>query len=144
MGYWLIKSEPEAFSWQEQVKNNIEPWTGVRNYQARNNLQAMEKGDKAFFYHSNIGREIVGIVEIVAVAYPDPTDESGKWVCVDVQTIGALPAPVSLNAIKQNQALENMSLLRQSRLSVCPVTQAEWKEILHMGQWPADKIKQIL
>ena len=89
MNYWLIKSEPDAFSWDEQVKNGVEPWTGVRNHSAKNNLKAMKKGDLAFFYHSNIGKEIVGIVRVAREAYPDPTAESGDWVCVDMQAVRA-------------------------------------------------------
>ncbi|QNT79077.1 EVE domain-containing protein [Entomobacter blattae] len=134
--FWLIKSEPDAFSWDEQVQNGIEPWTGIRNYQARNNLKEMKVGDLAFFYHSNIGKEIVGVVKIVRTAYPDPTaEEDSRWVCVDVQTIKSMPQPVTLAQIKNNPKLAQMALIRQSRLSVCPVTSQEWAEILRMGRW---------
>ena len=100
MNYWLVKSEPDAFSWEQQVKNKVEPWTGVRNHTAKLNLRAMKKGDLAFFYHSNIGKEIVGIVKVVREAYPDPTAEKGDWVSVDMQAVQPVPAPVSLATIK--------------------------------------------
>jgi predicted RNA-binding protein with PUA-like domain len=129
MAYWLVKSEPDCWSWDQQVKAKKTDWNGVRNYQAANNLKAMEKGDQAFFYHSNIGKEIVGIVEIVREAYPDPGDETGRFVMVDVKTVAALPRPVTLDEIKRDPALEKMALLKQSRLSVQPVTAAEWKHI---------------
>jgi predicted RNA-binding protein with PUA-like domain len=129
MAYWLIKSEPDAFSWDEQVKNGVEPWTGVRNHLAKNNLAAMKKGDKAFFYHSNIGKEIVGAVTVAREAYPDPTAESGNWVCVDMKAAAPLKRPVTLAEIKADPALANMALVRLSRLSVAPVTEAEWTHI---------------
>jgi len=135
MQYWLIKSEPETFSWQQQVGNGVEPWTGVRNYQARNNLSAMRCGDLAFFYHSVSDKEIVGVVEVVREAYPDPTAEGGKWVCVDVAARGAFAVPVSLAIIKADPALSEMALLRQSRLSVAPVREAEWHYLCQIGQW---------
>ncbi|GBQ97358.1 EVE domain-containing protein [Asaia lannensis] len=135
MQYWLIKSEPESFSWQQQVHNRVEPWTGVRNYQARNNLSAMRCGDLAFFYHSVSDKEIVGVVKVVREAYPDPTAESGKWVCVDVEAQGAFASPVSLATIKADPALADMALLKQSRLSVAPVTEAEWTHLCKMGHW---------
>src|SRR5271166_2156816 len=100
VNYWLVKSEPDAFSWDEQVKNGVEPWTGVRNHLAKKNLATMKKGDKAFFYHSNIGKEIVGIVEVAREAYPDPTAECGNWVCVDMKAVKPLKTPVTLAAIK--------------------------------------------
>ncbi|MCJ8355809.1 EVE domain-containing protein, partial [Novacetimonas hansenii] len=124
--YWLIKSEPDAFSWSEQVENGVEPWTGVRNHQAKKNLAAMEVGDQAFFYHSNVGREIVGVVEVVRAGYPDPTAEDGRWVCVDVRAVGPMPRPVTLAQIKADPALEDLALVRQSRLSVVPVSDAHW------------------
>lgn len=139
MQYWLIKSEPEAFSWQQQVRNDIEPWTGVRNYQARNNLAAMRCGDLAFFYHSVSDKEIVGVVRVVRESYPDPSAEGGKWVCVDVQACGAFENPVSLATIKADPALADMALLRQSRLSVAPVTEGEWHHLCHMGGWNKPK-----
>lgn len=135
MAYWLIKSEPDAFSWSEQVANGVEPWTGVRNHQAKKNLAAMEVGDRAFFYHSNVGREIVGVVEVVRAAYPDPTADDARWVCVDVRAIGPMPRPVTLAAIKADSALEDLALVRQSRLSVVPVSDAHWRHLCRMGGW---------
>lgn len=134
MSYWLMKSEPDAWSWDQQVKKGVESWNGVRNHQAAANLKAMKKGDLAFFYHSNIGKEIVGIVEIVREAYPDPTDEKGKFVMVDVKTLKALKKPVPLSSIKVDEKLKSMMLLRQSRLSVQPVTQKEWNHICFLGE----------
>jgi predicted RNA-binding protein with PUA-like domain len=134
VAYWLVKSEPDAFSWAQQVERGVEPWTGVRNHTAKLNLRAMRKGDRAFFYHSNIGKEIVGIVEVVRAAYPDPTAEDGAdWSAVDVRAVGPLKQPVTLAAIKADPALAEMALLRQSRLSVSPVTPAEWKHICALG-----------
>lgn len=135
MAFWLVKSEPDAFSWDEQVANDVEPWTGVRNHQAKKNLAAMKVGDRAFFYHSNVQRAIVGVVEIVREAYPDPTAESGAWVCVDVKAIGPMPRPVTLAEIKQSPELEELALVRQSRLSVCPVSAAHWLVLCQMGGW---------
>jgi predicted RNA-binding protein with PUA-like domain len=136
--YWLVKSEPEAFSWDQQVAHGVEPWTGVRNHSARLNLRAMKRGDLAFFYHSNTGREIVGVVEVAREAYPDPTVEPGErgdWVCVDMRAVGKMPRPVTLAQMKADPALEGMSLLRQSRLSVAPLTEAEWRHISALGGW---------
>jgi predicted RNA-binding protein with PUA-like domain len=136
--YWLVKSEPEAFSWDQQVAHGVEPWTGVRNHSARLNLRAMKRGDRAFFYHSNTGREIVGVVEVAREAYPDPTVEPGErgdWVCVDMRAVGKMPRPVTLAQMKADPALEGMALLRQSRLSVAPVTEAEWRHISALGGW---------
>jgi predicted RNA-binding protein with PUA-like domain len=136
--YWLVKSEPEAFSWDQQVAHGVEPWTGVRNHSARLNLRAMKRGDRAFFYHSNTGREIVGVVEVAREAYPDPTVEPGErgdWVCVDMRAVGKMPRPVTLAQMKADPALEGMSLLRQSRLSVAPLTEAEWRHISALGGW---------
>jgi predicted RNA-binding protein with PUA-like domain len=127
--YWLVKSEPDAFSWDQQVANGIEPWTGVRSYQARNNLRAMKKGDRAFFYHSNIGKEIVGVVEVAREAYPDPTAESGDWVCVDMKAVAPVKKPVTLAEMKADPALEGFALIRLSRLSIVPVSAAHWKHI---------------
>ncbi|GAL97299.1 hypothetical protein AA0312_2536 [Acetobacter tropicalis NRIC 0312] len=135
MAFWLVKSEPDAFSWDEQVANDVEPWTGVRNHQAKKNLAAMRVGDRAFFYHSNVQRAIVGVVEIVREAYPDPTAESGAWVCVDVKAVGPMPRPVTLAEIKQSPELEELALVRQSRLSVCPVSEAHWLVLCQMGGW---------
>ncbi|HQT60167.1 MAG TPA: EVE domain-containing protein [Acidiphilium sp.] len=133
MNYWLVKSEPDAFSWDQQVANGVEPWTGVRNHAARNNLKAMRVGDRAFFYHSNIGREIVGVVEVVREAYPDPTAESGDWVAVDVKAVAPMPHPVGLAAIKADPALADLALVRLSRLSVGPVSPEHWAYLCAMG-----------
>ncbi|PZW45817.1 putative RNA-binding protein with PUA-like domain [Humitalea rosea] len=133
MAFWLVKSEPDAFGWPEQVKNKVEPWTGVRNALAAKNMSAMAKGDRAFFYHSNIGKEIVGIVEVVRTAYPDPSDETGRWVCVDMKAVKPLKQPVTLAAIKADPRFADMALVRQSRLSVGPVSDEHWKMICDMG-----------
>lgn len=131
--YWLVKSEPNAFSWDQQVANGVEPWTGVRNHAAKNNLKAMKKGDLAFFYHSNVGKEIVGIVEVVQEAYPDPTAESGDWICVDMKAVNPMPQPVTLGAIKAEAELAEIPLIRQSRLSVMPILPSQWKKLCQMG-----------
>ena len=137
MNYWLVKSEPEAFSWDQQLCRRIEPWTGVRNHAARNNLRAMRRGDEAFFYHSNTGREIVGIVTVAREAYPDPTAETGDWVAVDMEAKAALPRPVTLKAMKADPALEGLSLLRLSRLSVVPVSPDHWRHICRCANYRA-------
>jgi predicted RNA-binding protein with PUA-like domain len=134
MNYWLVKSEPDAFSWAQQVERKVEPWTGVRNHTAKLNLKAMKKGDLAFFYHSNIGKEIVGIVKVAKEAYPDPTAEKGDWVCVDMQAVRALKAPVTLATIKADPTFADMALVRLSRLSVAPVSEAHWRAICELGQ----------
>jgi predicted RNA-binding protein with PUA-like domain len=133
--HWLVKSEPDAFSWQQQVANGVEPWTGVRNHMAKNNLKAMKSGDLAFFYHSNIGKEIVGVVEVEREAYPDPTAEAGDWVCVDMRAVGPMPKPVTLAEIKATPALAELALVRQSRLSVMPISAEHWKLLCKMGGW---------
>lgn len=133
MQYWLVKSEPDAFSWTQQVANGVEPWTGVRNHTAKLNLKAMRLGDRAFFYHSNIGREIVGIVEVAREAYPDPTAESGDWVAVDMKAIAPMPRPVTLAEIKADPALAGIALIRQSRLSVSPVSAEHWRHLCALG-----------
>ena len=133
--YWLVKSEPDAFSWEQQVANGIEPWTGVRNHTAKLNLKAMKKGDRAFFYHSNVGKEIVGVVEVAREAYPDPTAEKGDWVSVDMRAVAPMPKPVTLAAIKADPKLEDMTLVRQSRLSVMPVSKPHWTRICRLGGW---------
>ncbi len=135
MAHWLMKSEPDAWSWDQQVKKGAkgEMWNGVRNHTAKQNLMKMKKGDRAFFYHSNIGKEIVGVVEIIREHYPDPTDETKKFVVVDVKAVEPLPQPVSLAAIKAEPKLQDMALLKYSRLSVQPVTDGEWKIICKMG-----------
>ncbi|MDA8049396.1 MAG: EVE domain-containing protein [Rhodospirillales bacterium] len=137
MRHWLLKSEPDAFSWRQQVAHGVEPWTGVRNHAAKRNLMEMRRGDRALFYHSNLGKEIVGIVEVVREAYPDPTAEAGGWVAVDVRTIGALPKPVPLSAIKADPAFADFALVRQSRLSVMPVSLSHWRKLLAMGGFRA-------
>jgi predicted RNA-binding protein with PUA-like domain len=136
MAYWLMKSEPDAWSWDQQVGKGAkgEPWSGVRNHSAKLNLMKMKKGDRAFFYHSNVGKEIVGIVEIIREHYPDSTAERGTpWVVVEVEAIRPMPTPVTLAAIKSEPKLKEMALLKQSRLSVQPVTDAEWKLVCKMG-----------
>lgn len=133
MPYWLVKSEPDAFSWAQQVERGVEPWTGVRNHTAKLNLAAMRLGDRAFFYHSNIGKAVVGVVEVVREAYPDPTAESGGWVCVDMRAVAPVPNPVSLAAMRADPALADLALLRHSRLSVSPVSETHWRHILALG-----------
>ena len=135
MAYWLVKSEPDAFSWDQHLAVGTEPWTGVRNHLAKLNLAAMRLGDRALFYHSNIGKAVVGVVEVVREAYPDPTAETGSWVCVDLRAVAPLPRPVSLAAIKAEAALAGMPLLRQSRLSVSPVSDPHWRHILGLAEW---------
>lgn len=136
MNYWLVKSEPDSWSWDQQVKKGAkgEAWTGVRNHTAKLNLMKMKKGDLAFFYHSNIGKEIVGIVEVAKEHYPDPTAKAGDpWVVVDMVAREPLKTPVTLEAIKKESKLKEMALLKYSRLSVQPVTAAEWKVVCKMG-----------
>ena len=137
MSYWLMKSEPSAYSWEQLVKDGRTHWNGVRNYQAANNLKAMKKGDRAFFYHSNEGVAVVGIVEIVKEYYPDPTDETGRFGMVDVKPVMPVKTPVALAAIKAEPKLAELPLVRQSRLSVSPVDAASWKLICKMGGVPA-------
>ena len=129
MAYWLLKSEPASYSWDQLVADGRTHWNGVRNFQAANNLRAMKNGDRAFFYHSNEGKDIVGIVEIVRPFYPDPSDPSGKFGMVDVAPVMPVKRPVGLAEMKGVGELSGMSLLRQSRLSVCPVTDTEWAVI---------------
>jgi predicted RNA-binding protein with PUA-like domain len=135
--YWLVKSEPDAFSWDQQVANGVEPWTGVRNHMAKANLNAMRVGDRAFFYHSNIGKQIVGVVEVARTAYPDPTvapdDPKGEWVCVDMRAVGPFPRPVTLAEIKADPALADLALVRMSRLSVMPVEEEHWARLCRLG-----------
>lgn len=133
--YWLFKSEPDAFSWDMLVAKGAkgEPWTGVRNFQARNNMRAMKVGDLGFFYHSNEGKEVVGICEVIATVHPDKTDTTGTWDCVDVKAIAPVPKPVSIADAKANPKLAAMKLVTTSRLSVQPVTPDEWKEVCRMG-----------
>ena len=133
MAYWLVKSEPDAFSWDQQVANAVEPWTGVRNHMAKNNLKAMRRGDRAFFYHSNIGKEIVGIVTVVREAYPDPTADSGDWVAVDMKAVRPLARPITLAALKADPAFADLPLIRMSRLSVMPIPDVHWRAILALA-----------
>ncbi len=132
--YWLMKSEPDVYGWDDLVAQGEGTWDGVRNYRARNNLSAMQVGDQAFFYHSNIGKEVVGIIEISQAAVPDPTDTTGKWVAVKVKPVRKLPRPVTLAAIKADPAFADCELLRQSRLSVCAFRRDEWKRVLELGR----------
>ncbi len=134
MAYWLVKSEPDVFGWDQQAARGTEPWTGVRNHAAKLNLLAMRLGDRAFFYHSNTGRAVVGVVEVAREAYPDPTASDGPWVCVDMRAVAPLPRPVTLAEIKGCPALADMPLLRLSRLSVSPVSPAHWQEVMEMAQ----------
>lgn len=133
MAYWLIKSEPSAWSWADHVKEKVACWDGVRNYQASNNMKAMKKGDLAFFYHSVNEKQIVGIVEVVKEYYPDPTDEKGRFGMVDFKAVKPFPKPVSLAQIKADPQLQDLALIRQSRLSVMPIDPASWTIICKMG-----------
>jgi len=134
MAYWLMKSEPFKYSWDDLVAEGEGTWDGVRNYQARNNLAAMQVGDEAFFYHSREGLEVVGICTVSVAGITDPTDETGKWAAVKVKAKEKLARPVTLVAIKAEPRLAEMQLIRQSRLSVCGVTPAEWKVICEMAK----------
>ena len=136
MAYWLFKSEPGSWSWDDQVKAGKAgtEWSGVRNFTARNNMRAMKKGDRGFFYHSNEGKNIVGIVEVIREQHPDPTAKAGEpWVVVDVKALEPMPKPVSLDDIKKEPKLKEMALIKFSRLSVQPVTADEWKLVCKMG-----------
>ncbi|MFZ5669001.1 MAG: EVE domain-containing protein [Pseudomonadota bacterium] len=132
MAHWLLKSEPEVFSWDDLVRTGArgEPWTGVRNHTAKLNLMAMKRGDRCFFYHSQAGKEIVGVAEVVREPYPDPTDEKGVFACVDIRAVAPLKRPFTLAQAKADPALATMSLITSFRLSVQPVTEAEWAHIL--------------
>jgi predicted RNA-binding protein with PUA-like domain len=133
MAYWLIKSEPFKYPWEQFVKDKKTFWDGVRNYQARNNLRAMAKGDLCLFYHSNEGKEIVGIAKVLKAHYPDPTAEEGDWSVVDVAPLKALKTFVTLEHIKKDTVLKGMALVRQSRLSVCPVSDEEFARVLALS-----------
>ena len=135
MADWLLKTEPDTFSWDHQRERGAkgEPWTGVRNFTARRYLKEMKKGDHAFFYHTGDEKQIVGIVEVIRESYPDPTDADGKFLAVDVKAIEPLPKPVTLAAIKAEPRLKDMALVKYSRLSVQPVTAAEWKIVCQMA-----------
>ena len=136
MNYWLLKSEPDIWSIDQQIKSGEKGsmWDGVRNYQAANNLRKMKKGDLCFFYHSNIGKEIVGIVRVIREAYPDPTDKSKKFVAVQVRFEKKLSQPVTLENIKKTKELKDLPLIKQSRLSVMPIDTKYWKIILNMSK----------
>lgn len=142
-GFWLFKSEPDVFSWEQLIAKGKtgEEWTGVRNYLARNNMRAMRLGDLGFFYHSNIGLEIVGVCEVCALAHRDSSTDDERWECVDVRAVTALPAPVKLADVKANPTLANMSLVTSMRLSVQPVTTDEWAEVCRMGGLDTAKLK---
>jgi predicted RNA-binding protein with PUA-like domain len=135
MAYWLLKTEPETFSWDDQIKRGAkgEPWTGVRNFTARKHLKEMKKGDLAFFYHSGAERRIVGLVEVIRESYPDATDPKGVFVATDVKALSPMPEPVTLAAVKAAPRLKDMALVKYSRLSVQPVTAAEWTTVCKMG-----------
>jgi predicted RNA-binding protein with PUA-like domain len=133
MQYWLMKSEPSAYSWEQLNKDVKTNWSGVRNFQAAANLKAMKKGDHAFFYHSNEGLAVVGICEIAKEAYPDPSDKTGKFVQVDVKPVAPMKQPVTMAEIKATPGLSDMVLVKNSRLSVQPVTAAQWKAVCKMG-----------
>jgi predicted RNA-binding protein with PUA-like domain len=137
MAHWLLKSEPSAYSWAQLVADGRTNWDGVRNAQALNNLRAMKPGERVFVYHSNEGKDIVGVAEVVKGFYPDPKDKSGKLGMVDIAPVTPVAAPVTLAAMKANPELAGMSLLRQSRLSVCPVTDREWAVVCQMAGIPA-------
>ena len=136
MNYWLLKSEPDVWSIDQQIKAGKKgaAWDGVRNYQAANNLKKMQKGDLCFFYHSNIGKEIVGIVEVIKEFYPDKTDHSGRFVAVSVKFSKKLKRPIKLEDIKKNKQLSHLSLIKQSRLSVMPIDSKSWKILNNMGK----------
>ncbi|HEY9170829.1 MAG TPA: EVE domain-containing protein [Verrucomicrobiae bacterium] len=134
MNYWLVKQEPEEYAWAAFVKDGGTAWTGVRNFQARNNLRAMRRGDPVLYYHSGEAKEIVGLARVAKEAYTDPTADDGDWVAVDLRPVQALTAPLSLAAIKADARLKTMALLRQSRLSVVPLTKSEFERVLELGK----------
>jgi predicted RNA-binding protein with PUA-like domain len=135
MAYWLLKTEPEEYSWDDLTKKAAkgDAWTGVRNFTARNHLKAMKKGDHVFIYHTGDEKQVVGVAEVVRESYPDPTDEKGVFLSVDVKALNPLPKPVTLAAVKADKKLADMALVKYGRLSVQPVTDAEWKIICKMG-----------
>ena len=132
MNYWLVKSEPETYSWEDLVKEGKTAWTGVRNYQARNNLRAMKTGDQALFYHSGEGKEVVGLAKVTRAAYPDPTAKEGDWTCVDLAPLRAFKDPVSLASIKADKVLKGMALAKNPRLSVQPVTPEQFERLMKL------------
>ena len=133
MNYWLVKSEPGSYSWDDLVKDGWTYWDGVRNYQARNNLKAMKKGDRVLYYHSNVGLEVVGVARVIKEHYQDPTTDDERWVCVDIEPEKPLKNPVTLSDIKARASLKNLPLINNSRLSVMPVGKKEFDQILKMG-----------
>ena len=132
--FWIVKQEPSQYSWQQFEKDGSTYWDGVRNYQARNNLKAMKKGDKLLFYHSVIGKEIVGIAEVTRESYPDPTTDDERWVVVDLKPLKAFKVPVPLEIIKTHQELSDIPLIKQSRLSVMPIKKKEFQVLLKLGK----------
>jgi len=145
MKYWLFKSEPFKWSWdQQKAKGDIgEEWDGIRNYQARNNMREMKLGDRAFFYHSREGLEVVGIAEVCKLSHPDSTIDDERWECVDIRAISDVPKPVSLADIKANPKLENMALVKNTRLSVQPVLEDEWMEVCRMMGLDGKSLKKL-
>ncbi|MFN0116456.1 MAG: EVE domain-containing protein [Paracoccaceae bacterium] len=135
MAYWLFKSEPDVWSWDRQVARGAagEEWHGIRNYQARNNMRAMQVGDLGFYYHSNIGKEIVGIVEVIATSHPDSTTDDSRWDCVDIRALRPFARPVTLEVCRADPRLAAMVLVNNTRLSVQPVTPAEWRVVCELG-----------
>jgi predicted RNA-binding protein with PUA-like domain len=135
MAYWLLKTEPDEYSWDDLKKTGAkgDAWTGVRNFTARNHLKAMKKGDRVFIYHTGDEKQVVGVAEVVGEGYPDPTDEKGVFLSVDVKTLDPLPKPVTLATVKADKKLADMALVKYGRLSVQPVTDAEWKTVCKMG-----------
>ena len=133
MKTWLVKQEPDTYPWEQFVRDKGTAWTGVRNFQARNNLRAMKKGDEVFYYHSVTGKAVVGVARVAREAYPDPTAKEGDWSCVDLVPVKALRAPVSLEQIKEHPSLKDIALLRQSRLSVMPLDSTEAKTLRKLG-----------
>jgi predicted RNA-binding protein with PUA-like domain len=138
MNYWLTKSEPDAYAWAQLVKDGQTAWTGVRNYQARNNLRAMRKGDGVFFYHSVTEKQVVGLARVAKEAYPDPTAKEGEWFCVDIVPVKPFARPVSLEAIKADKVLRGLPLVKHSRLSVTPVAAAQARRLLELGATDED------
>ena len=145
MRYWLFKSEPDTWSWEDQKnKGDVgEEWDGIRNYQARNNMRAMKLGDRGFFYHSNAGKDIVGVVEVSAEIHPDSTTDDERWDCVDVRALADMPKPVTLADVKATPELEEMSLVKSMRLSVQPVTDGEWDIVCRMGGLDPKTLKPV-
>ncbi|MEC8579189.1 MAG: EVE domain-containing protein [Pseudomonadota bacterium] len=141
MRYWLFKSEPSTWSWDQQVAKGDEgeEWDGVRNYQARNFMREMSVGDLGFFYHSQSEKAVVGVVEVIAEAHPDSKADDPRWECVDIKAVAAFPKPVTLDQVKETEELADMALVKQSRLSVQPVTEAEWAKVCQMGGYSDGK-----